>query len=103
MESCSHSRRRRCPKAMTSAREVGAASVRVAAPVLSAQKVPSLFIGCVLAGWVGGPEADPPHFPVYDESCGDDVPKVLQDDINRQEVEFSRLVRLTGTTGRDLA
>jgi len=65
--------------------------------------MPRLFVRRVLAGRVGGVETNAAPVPVDHESCRDDVPKVLCDDVDRQEIEFSWLVRLAVTAGLDTA
>ena len=65
--------------------------------------MPGLLIRCIFAGGVRGVETERARFPLYHESCRDDVPKVFSDDINRQEIEFSQLVGLAGTAGPDYA
>src|SRR5579872_78487 len=65
--------------------------------------MPSFFIRCVLAGRVGGVDTNPAPVPVDHKSCRDDVPNILRDDVDCQEIEFSGLVRLAPTAGLDTA
>ena len=65
--------------------------------------MPSLFVPSILAGRVEGVETNATPISVDHDSRWDDVPNVLCDDVDRQEIEFSGLVRLAATAGLDTA
>ena len=48
-------------------------------------------------------ETNPAYFSVDHYFCRDDVPNVFRNDINRQKVEFSWMVRLARVAGLDPA